>query len=288
MKKKKVILVCGMSGAGKTSVTNILEDMGYHCIDQFPKQLLTELLTVIETSTDPRFQNTALSTSAEDFNDFLNAFRSCENLDVKVVFLDASDSTLLHRYKSTRRTHPLLINNAVNSLEEAIIKERELFLNAKEKEFIIIDTTFSTFKELRKKIQEYFAINNTSGFTISFISFGYKHGVPMDADLLIDVRFLPNPYWEPQLRAYSGDDAIVYDYVMDKEDTKTFLHHLVPFMDYCLEMYEKEGKNHLTVGIGCTGGQHRSVTITNYLYQKYSESYLCYKEHRDKVDYVDE
>ena len=279
---KRVILVSGMSGAGKTSAMSVLEDMGYHCIDQYPVQLLSLLVDLIENSNDIRYDHVALATSAVDFPMFLHAFRGGA-VDLRVLFLDASDDTLLHRYKSTRRMHPLLLSNVANTLEEAIHSEKEMFNKYRDSSFTLIDTTFLSNKELKFKIEKLFALKNVPSFNISFVSFGYKHGVPLDADLMIDVRFLPNPYWDVNLRPYSGDDKCVYDLVMDKPETKAFLERLDAFLDYAFEQYMKEGKNHFTVAIGCTGGQHRSVSITNYLFDKYSKKYNCYKEHRDKV-----
>ncbi len=282
MNKKRVILISGMSGAGKSSAMSVLEDMGYHCIDQFPVQLLDMLAELIQNSSDVRFNYIALATSANDLMDFVRVFKGTD-LDVRMLFLDASNDVLLHRYKSTRRTHPLLVSNMSNTLEEAISTEREMFINLKDQAFLTLDTTFLNFKELKSKIEKYFSKSQVPVFSISFVSFGYKHGVPMDADLMFDVRFLPNPYWEEDLRPYSGDDKIVYDYVMEKNETKEFVDKLIEFLDFSFERYVLEGKNHFTVAIGCTGGQHRSVTITNYLYEKYSKKYNCYKEHRDKV-----
>ena len=281
MENKHVVLVTGMSGAGKSSVTSILEDMGYHCIDNFPVQLLSVLADLIEHTTDPRYANVALSTSAQDFPDFLRGLKGGEGIDVQVLFLDASDNILLHRYKSTRRTHPLLVSNTVNTLEEAIQVERHMFVQHKDASFITIDTSFLDLKELKEKVEKYFSRNAAPTFSISFISFGYKNGVPLDADLMIDVRFLPNPYWVVDLRPYSGNDKCVYDYVMQKPETQEFLKRLLAFTDYAFAEYVKEGKNHFTVAIGCTGGQHRSVVITNYLFDHYRQTYHCYKEHRD-------
>ena len=173
MKKKRVILVSGMSGAGKTSATSVLEDMGYHCIDQFPVQLLSLLVDLIENSTDPRYSYLALATSAKDFPEFLKAFEG-EDMDVRVLFLDASNEELLHRYKSTRRTHPLLISNACNTLEEAISVERQMFQNYKDTAFLLVDTTFLKASELKQKIEKYFSLSSAPVFSISFISFGYK------------------------------------------------------------------------------------------------------------------
>ena len=186
MKKKRVILVSGMSGAGKTSATSVLEDMGYHCIDQFPVQLLSLLVDLIESSTDPRYSYLALATSAKDFPEFLNAFEG-EDMDVRVLFLDASNEVLLHRYKSTRRTHPLLISNVCNTLEEAISVERQMFQNYKDTAFLSVDTTFLKASELKQKIEKYFSLSSAPVFSISFISFGYKHGVPLDADLMLSL-----------------------------------------------------------------------------------------------------
>ena len=251
MKKKRVILVSGMSGAGKTSATSVLEDMGYHCIDQFPVQLLSLLVDLIENSTDPRYSYLALATSAKDFPEFLKAFEG-EDMDVRVLFLDASNEELLHRYKSTRRTHPLLISNACNTLEEAISVERQMFQNYKDTAFLLVDTTFLKASELKQKIEKYFSLSSAPVFSISFI-------------LMIDVRFLPNPYWEVELRPYSGDDPQVYHYVMDKPETQEFIKRLLEFLDYAFTEYVKEGKNHFTVAIGCTGGKHRSVYIAEQL-----------------------
>ena len=278
--KKRVILVSGMSGAGKSTATRILEDLGWHVIDNFPVQLVSLLVDMIESSIDPRYRYIALATSAQDFPEFLRGLNG-DDIEVQVLFLDASDAVLLHRYKSTRRTHPLLLSNAVNTLEEAIAVERQMFQSYRADTFTTIDTTFVKEKELKQKLEQYFSRNQVPNFTISFVSFGYKNGVPLDADLMIDVRFLPNPYWDLSLRTMTGNDREVYDWVMGKPETQEFIKRLLSFMDYAFKEYVKEGKNHFTVAIGCTGGQHRSVTIANYLYNHYQTKYNCYLEHRD-------
>ena len=284
-KTKRVILVSGISGAGKSTATRILEDMGYHIIDNFPVQLLSLLVDMIENSTDPRYSYIALSTSAEDFPAFLRGIKG-EGIEVRVLFLDASDTVLIHRYKSTRRTHPMLLSNTANTLEEAIGVERTMLSKVINNSFVTIDTSFLTEKEMKNTLNQYFAKGAAPSFSISFISFGYKYGVPMDADLMIDVRFLPNPFWVPELRPYSGNDKCVYDYVMEKPETKEFLKRLLSFMDYSFKEYVKEGKNHFTVAIGCTGGQHRSVAITNFLYDHYRNTYHSYKQHRDEKKWI--
>ena len=284
-KVKKVILVSGMSGAGKSTATSILEDMGYHIIENYPVQLLSLLVDIIENSVDPRYNYIALSTNANDFPEFLRGIKG-EGMEVSVLFLDASDIVLIRRYKSTRRMHPLLLSNTANTLEEAIAVERQMLARTDMSSFVTVDTSYLTTKEVKRVLEQYFAKGAAPSFSISFISFGYKFGVPMDADLMIDVRFLPNPFWVPDLRVYSGNDPQVYDYVMDKEETKEFCRRLLSFLDYAFTEYVKEGKNHFTVAIGCTGGQHRSVTITNFLYDHYRNQYRCYKQHRDEKEWI--
>ena len=284
-KRRKVVLVSGMSGAGKSSATSILEDMGYHVIENYPVQLLSLLVDIIENSVDPRYEYIALSTNANDFPEFLRGIRG-EGIDVQVLFLDASDLVLIRRYKSTRRTHPLLLSNSANTLEEAIAVERQMLARTDTASFVTIDTSFLTTREMKRVLEQYFAKGAAPSFSISFLSFGYKFGVPLDADLMIDVRFLPNPFWVPKLRVYSGNDPQVYDYVMENEETKEFCRRLLSFLDYAFSEYVKEGKNHFTVGIGCTGGQHRSVTITNFLYNHYRTQYHCYIQHRDEKEWI--
>jgi UPF0042 nucleotide-binding protein len=240
-------------------------------------------LKLINKGDDPRLDYLALATSAMDFPLFLMRFENIDS-DVRVLFLEASDEELLLRYKFTRRTHPMLISNMASTLEEAIQVEREMFTAMKERAYYTVDTTFLKHNELKQKLEKVFSFTTQPVFTISFISFGYKNGVPMDADLLFDVRFLKNPHWVEELRGLSGDDKEVYDYVMVEEQTQMFLKKLKEFLDYAFEEYVKEGKNHFTVGIGCTGGQHRSVAITNWLYEQYEDKYKCFKNHRDKKD----
>lgn len=284
-KKKKIILISGMSGAGKSTAARVLEDMGYYIIENFPFQLLPAFVDMVETSSDPRYDYIGVCTSAEDFPAFLTGLKG-RNMDIQVLFLDAGDSVILHRYKSTRRTHPLLLSNQCNTLDEAINVERQMFTRNSNSYFITIDTSFLNEKDFKKKLEKYFAKSAVPSFSVSFESFGYKYGVPLDADLMIDVRFLPNPFWEKELRPYSGNDECVYTYVMEKEETKEFVRRLLSFLDYAFEQYQKEGKNHFTVAIGCTGGQHRSVTITNFLYDHYRTKYNSYKEHRDEKEWI--
>ena len=280
-KQPDVLLITGMSGAGKTTAIAILEDMGYHCIDQFPVELIKNLGEIMHNTEDERYKHLALATTAIDYPKFLTYF---ENIDiqVRVVFLDASNEALLRRYKFTRRHHPMLLHAKANTLEEAIEVERDMFENLNMQEILKIDTTKLDQKELKTILESKLSFMDKPVFSISFVSFGYKHGIPIDADLLFDVRFLPNPYYIKELKEKTGDDQEVYEYVMQFEQTQQFLTRLSSFLDYLFEQYEAEGKTHLTVGIGCTGGQHRSVSVTNWLYEHYLKEYNCYKGHRDK------
>ena len=278
--KHRIILVSGMSGAGKTTAMGILEDMGYHCMDQFPVKLLPNLLEMIAKEDDTRFHNLALSTNLVNFNEFKNTLGVLD-IDLQILILESSHPELLKRYKFTRRTHPMLLSNIATTLEEGIQIERERLNKLKEQNCLVVDTSFLNATELKQRLNKVFAINNRAAFSISFISFGYKNGLPMDADLLFDVRFLPNPYWEESLRTKTGNDQEVYDYVMTNKETQRYLKKLKPFLDYSFKQYIKEGKNHFTVGIGCTGGMHRSVSIVNWLFDEYNKKYNCFKEHRD-------
>ena len=278
--KRRVILLTGMSGAGKTTTMGILEDMGYHCIDQFPVDLLTSLRQLIIEGSDPRYENVAISTSPKDFETTYDAFRGLD-LDLRVVFLEASHDELLKRYKSTRRNHPLLISNRATTLEEAISVEIDLVRKLKDTSFTAIDTTFLKGNELKSRLNNLFGLNERPAFTISFVSFGFKNGIPLDADLVFDVRFLPNPFWDEQLRHFSGETEVIRRFVLDHPKTQRFLKKLTSFLDYSLKEYVKEGKNHFTVAIGCTGGFHRSVVLVNTLVERYGSKYHCFKEHRD-------
>jgi RNase adapter protein RapZ len=278
--KHRIILVSGMSGAGKTTAMGVLEDMGYHCMDQFPVKLLPELLEMIAEEKDTRFDNLALSTNLMDFNEFKNKL-SVLDIDLQILILESSNHELLKRYKFTRRTHPMLLSNKATTLEDGIQIERDRLSGLKEQNCLVIDTSFLNATELKQRLNKVFAINNRAAFSISFISFGYKNGLPMDADLVFDVRFLPNPYWIESLRLKTGNDTEVYDYVISDKETKRFINKVKPFLDYAFKQYIKEGKNHFTVAIGCTGGMHRSVSIVNWMFEEYGKKYHCFKEHRD-------
>lgn len=278
---QKVVLVTGMSGAGKSSAMNALEDMGYYCIDNFPKELLPQLEKLLEDKTS-QYPYVALSVSALDYLDFVTYFKNLPE-PISIVFLDCSNEELLLRYRFTRRHHPMITVEKATTLEEAIEMERDLFDHLQENagNTIHIDTTKLSPASLAKRIRHRFQRQESSPFTITFQSFGFKHGVPMDADMVIDVRFLPNPFYEPELRDKTGNQEEVYHYVIDKPETQDFLQRLQAYMDFVFSSYSQQNKSHMIVAVGCTGGQHRSVSICNWLYDRYHKQYQCFKSHRD-------
>lgn len=283
----KVVLVTGISGAGKTTAMAVLEDMGYHCIDRYPVFLIDELIELLlSDQEDEHLRNLALSVSAQDFFTFKQAFENME-CDLTLLYLDASYDSLLLRYKYNRRNHPLLVQKKANSLEEAIEIEIASFSEVREYASIIIDTSHLSVHDLSKRIQSVFAISSKKSLTISFVSFGFRHGVPGDADMVVDVRFLANPYWDESLREKSGNDRLVYEYVLEDTKTKDFLENFMPYLDFVLRQYTDDNKQHLTVAIGCTGGQHRSVSLVNWLQRKYRDDFPVFINHRDVVEEID-
>lgn len=279
MDKIEVVVVTGMSGAGKTQAMAIFENMEYRCIDNYPVALLKEFGDLLRTST--KYSKVAMAVSLGDAILAVRVLSNMDWVDLTVVFLDTDDEVLLSRYKQTRRTHPLMISNVASSLTEAIIFEREMAEPISKLANIIIDTTLLKPTKLQNKLETYFHKGNQDVFRITFVSFGYKHGVPKDADLLLDVRFLPNPFYIDELRNLTGNDKAVYDYVMEQPATQEFIEKTIEYYDYLLKQYDEEGKMQMIVGIGCTGGQHRSVTLTNYFADYYSKYYQVFKWHRD-------
>lgn len=279
MDKVDIVIVTGMSGAGKTSAMACFENLAFRCIDNYPVALLTEFAELVQDN--PKYQKVAMAVSLEDAS---KAIRLLDNLDwirLSMVFLDCDDEMLLKRYKQTRRTHPVLISNKASSLLEAIEYERRLADPISRLANLYIDTTKLKGSRFLNLLEDYFNRGQVDTFRITFVSFGYKHGVPKDADLLFDVRFLPNPFYIEELRELTGNDKAVYDFVMEKDETKIFIEKMTDLFDYLLKEYEKEGKMHLVIGIGCTGGQHRSVTLTNYFADYYSKFYQVHRLHRD-------
>ena len=268
---KNLIILTGMSGAGKSVALESLEDMGYFSIDNLPVPLLPKIVEMMQ-STNEYMHDVALSIDLRDREFFsqlvpvINELITEKEMRTSIVFLDASDSKLISRYKETRRSHPL--NDNV-TLSEAIQNERQLLKDVKKVSSYIIDTTDLSTKKLKEDISNYLNYDRNEGFTVNVLSFGFKHEIPKDADIMFDVRFLPNPFYVEALRPKTGLDEDVYNYIMQFNDTDIFYNKFVELLNFTLPLYVKEGKTQLNIAIGCTGGQHRSVAlaerISNYL-----------------------
>lgn len=279
MSKKKIIIVTGLSGAGKTTALNILEDMGFYTIDNLPLGLEKSLI-------DINLEKIAVGIDIRTFKkieDFFN-FRELiikANLDLEIIFLEADESVILGRYNLSRRAHPLKEKTLLDSIK----KEKEIFFPVREIADLIIDTTISRPVNLEEKIRANINIGESiSNLNLHLQSFGYKYGVPLDTDLMFDVRFIPNPFYIDELKEKTGYDEEVKNYVMQHSESQEFYKKLKDFLEFLIPQYIKEGKKHLTISIGCSGGKHRSVTFVNKLAEDLEKvNYLnVYVSHREK------
>ena len=277
---KKLVILSGVSGAGKTTASNLLEDMGYYSIDQYPVELLENLITLLQ-SNSPKYENVVLTIPISDLEKYEALLNNAE-INPVIILMDADRDELINRYKFTRRIHPLLVSNVADTLGEAVDIEKNLVKQFNKKNAHVINTTglsVKANKNLLDKILNNETTNNN--LSISFVSFGYKNGVPKDADNIFDVRFLENPFYDPKLKKKTGKEKAVREFVMNSPKTKTYLKKLTGYIDFMLKAYSKEEKRHLTIAIGCTGGQHRSVVVSEYLYKLYKDKYVCYINHRE-------
>ncbi|MBC8414395.1 MAG: RNase adapter RapZ [Nitrospira sp.] len=254
-----IIILTGLSGSGKSVALNAFEDIGYFCIDNLPTLLIDTFATLNQRT--PGTSKIAIGIDIrerrlfDDFPKIISALRKKHNL--KIIYLEARDSTLISRFKETRRPHPL----GDKDLKKSLHKEAKLLSPIRKEADKIIDTSSLTVHELRKFIIETFGDSSAGEMKIRIMSFGYKYGIPLETDLLFDVRFLPNPYFIKELKPYSGKNPKVRDFVLGQKDTKLFLEKLNPLLDHIIPLYKREGKSYLTIGIGCTGGRHRSPAI---------------------------
>ncbi|MBQ9700245.1 MAG: RNase adapter RapZ [Lachnospiraceae bacterium] len=281
----RMVIVTGMSGAGKSTVMNMLEDMGYYCVDNLPVFLLGKFHELWKNSMG-EIEKVALGIDIRSGEALAELYEIISHMDkgndvYEILYLDASDTTLIKRYKETRRTHPLAVDGRV---EDGIKVERDKLSFLKEKATYIIDTDNLLVRDLKAEIEKIFVENKKfNNLYINVLSFGFKHGIPVDSDLVFDVRFMPNPYYVENLRKKTGNDKEVRDFVMNSETSKEFVNKLTDMVKFLIPNYIAEGKNQLVVSIGCAGGHHRSVTVANMLYEALQEcdGYGLKVSHRD-------
>ena len=281
----RFVIVTGMSGAGKTTALKMLEDMGYFCVDNLPIAMFPGFVQMIENS-ETSMKKVALGVDVRSGQDISGLEKDLEQMDEKgikyeILFLDAKDSVLVKRYKETRRQHPLSGSGRVDT---GIAKEREKTAFLKMKATYILDTSKMLTRELKIELEKIFVKGESfCNLYITVMSFGFKYGIPQDADLVFDVRFLPNPYYEDELRPLTGMDESVFNYVMDNETARIFANKLEDMVEFLIPKYAQEGKTSLVIAVGCTGGKHRSVTIARELYSRIARNgeYGFRLEHRD-------
>ncbi|WP_161980852.1 RNase adapter RapZ [Streptococcus sp. S784/96/1] len=283
-KKINLVIVTGMSGAGKTVAIQSFEDLGYFTIDNMPPTLLPKFLELVTHTEDNDKVALVIDMRSRSFfseiSGILDNLENADDLDFKILFLDATDGELVSRYKETRRSHPLAADGRVL---DGIKLERELLSPLKSMSQNVVDTSDLTPRQLRQTISEQFSSqDNQAGFRIEVVSFGFKYGLPLDADLVFDVRFLPNPHYVLELREKTGLDKEVYDYVMSFDESNDFYDKWFSLMTSILPGYQKEGKSVLTIAVGCTGGQHRSTAFAHRLAQDLEEEWSVNESHRDK------
>ena len=279
----EVVVITGMSGAGKTVAVQSFEDMGYFVIDNMVPSLAPRFIDVIGESHEFDKMAMVMDARSQAFYDsvlpLIHQLRSRQDLTLRLLFLDADDVKLVARYKETRRDHPLSENDGIMP---GIQRERQLLSAMKSEADVVIDTTTLTPRNLKLRIQDYFGDEDGNQFYVNVMSFGFKYGLPLDADIVMDVRFLPNPFYLPELKHLTGNDQAVQDYVMQTSEAQAFYRHFLALLITTLPGYIKEGKSSLTIAIGCTGGLHRSVTMANRLSAVLKEvGYQAGVHHRD-------
>ncbi|MBR1534702.1 MAG: RNase adapter RapZ [Ruminococcus sp.] len=264
------VILTGLSGAGKTNALHAMEDIGFYCVDNLPPLLLDTFYDLCDNSTDNRMKRVAVvadARSGEMFAEISDVLQKAK-LDgrrFKILFLDARLDTLVVRYKETRRKHPLLGEMVSGSTEEAVELENELMKAVREMADYVIDTSFMQPAQLKERVTTLFTGDMRDSLLVTFMSFGFKYGIPMEADLIFDVRCLPNPFYVPELKPLTGLDEAVVDYVMSFDVSGQFMRKLIDFIDFTIPLYKQEGKSEVVIGIGCTGGKHRSVTVARLL-----------------------
>ncbi len=281
----QLVMITGMSGAGKTMVMQVMEDIGFYCIDNLPPQLIPKFVDICEHS-EGGLNKVAIAVdirSGDMFADIYRSWRTLKNetsVDVKVIFTEASDEVLLKRYKETRRKHPLA--EKCGSLQEAIQYEREQLQQLRSIADYFIETSHLSVSQLKEEIKSMFLEKKTDSMLVKVLSFGYKYGVSTESDLVMDVRCLPNPFYIPELKTHTGCESCVRDYVMQFPQSQELFRKIMDLLEFLLPLYVTEGKSQLVVAFGCTGGKHRSITFAELVGDALREKgYRVHKLHRD-------
>lgn len=269
----EVIIVTGLSGAGKSQAVHCMEDLGYYCVDNMPPALIKDFMDLAGHS-NMKIEKAAFVVdirSGEFFDDFRSGLNELKKagMEVKIMFLEASDEVLIRRYKETRRNHPMSLTG---SIAEGISGERRRLREIREEADYIVDTSNMKTAKLRSEIGKLLRKEGEgSSFTITVMSFGYKHGIPLDADWVFDMRFLPNPYYLTSMKNLTGNSKKVQDYVLKFDEAQQFITRIRGLIEYLIPLYQREGKSQLVLAFGCTGGQHRSVTMANKFFNIFTE-----------------
>lgn len=281
----EILIISGLSGGGKSKAASFLEDVGFYIVDNMPAAMILKFAEFCAAG-NGRYDRVALVYDVRTDDSFTELFQVLDQLKAKVatcrmLFLEASPDVIIHRYKETRRRHPL--SEKTQTLEEAVQTERELMQPVKERADLVVDTTHTSTAQLRSQLLGYFSSETAqSKMLVNVCSFGFKHGLPLEADLVFDVRFMPNPFYIETLRPQTGLDREVADYVFGFQQTKDYLKHLEDLMAFSLPLYAEEGKTNLVIAVGCTGGHHRSVAVTHALAESIRTlGYPVSENHRD-------
>lgn len=284
----EIVIISGLSGAGKSKASEFLEDAGYYTVDNMPAQLMLPFAELCMGNQEERFEKVVLVSDIRggvDFTPFLDALEKLRTMDCRcrLLFLEADTSVIIKRYKETRRTHPLCTEDESLSLEAAIEREKALLEDVRRQADYILDSTgFTTTGILRSALLDLFGKDNHARMKVQVMSFGFKYGLPLEADLVVDVRFLPNPFYVPELRKKTGLDREVQDFLNQHEETAEFLSLYQKNLNFLLPLYAEEGKSVLVIGVGCTGGQHRSVAMCHAIAAMVRElGYPVTEYHRD-------
>lgn len=277
------VIITGMSGAGKSLALNYFEDMGYYCMENLPPQFISDFIELMNSSMKSIDKLAiVIDVRATFFEDLYSSVVNLKKMEcnTEVLFLDASTEVLINRYKELRRPHPI---NPSGMLSDSIELERKMLEDIKKKADIIIDTSKLSSQSFRKKLNSIFSNGNKRGMEINVQSFGFKNGILLEADLVFDVRFLPNPHYIEDLRPLSGLDNEIKNFVFSYDETTEFMEKIIELLKFLIPKYKEEGKSSLVIGVGCTGGKHRSVCISEAIYEELSKSYKDINiSHRDK------